>query len=167
MISKSIYVHILLCRFTDGMPRLQVGPGPSRLGLLQSPPSTHSIPDWPAPLLLRRPGPEPMAAVPDRCGRVARSGLSGPAVCRLSRPSPIPGRTTVGSLRRRLQGRRASMSIDMYLRRQPTGPKVQRLIWRVVRPTVRRVARPVFQRCTSPACRRRGAATSSIACDSE
>ena len=62
------------------IPSYKLKHGPSRLGLLQSPPSTHSIPDWPAPRLLRRPGTELIAAVPNRRGRVARSGLSGPAV---------------------------------------------------------------------------------------
>ncbi len=112
------------------------------------------------------PGPEPIAVGPSRCRRVARSGLSGPA-------SSIPAAAAHDSSCW-LQGRGASMSIDMYLHSQSTGPKVQRrggaevgptvarpaalcvarsAVWRVARPIVRLVALPAVRRVTRPEVR--------------
>ncbi len=91
-----------------------------------------------------------MAAGPSRCRRVAWSGLSCPAVCAL-----LSAYVRVLSQQRRLMtpaaGSRGSMSIDIYLRRRSTGPKVQRRGGAEVGPTV---ALPAVQSAARPAARR-------------
>ena len=79
------------------------------------------------PLLLLRPGPEPMAAAHNRCGR----GPGCPVQLCVDSVGRVgsPGAQQSAHSDCRLQGRLASMSIDLY-QHPSTCPKVLRLTLR-------------------------------------